>query len=121
VQLTNQRSGSPCQQGYSWGYDRRGIWVDHGCRADFLERGSAVDCDTEMMQAGLAPVQCGSPTFIQPKTRVAAPPAISKPPTILCTVRPSPKNIQAKRMTSTTLSLSMGATDDAGPSCSARK
>lgn len=35
VQLTNQRSGAACQQGYSWGYDRDGIWVDHGCRADF--------------------------------------------------------------------------------------
>ena len=35
VQLTNQHSGSPCTQGYSWGYDARGIWVDHGCRADF--------------------------------------------------------------------------------------
>jgi hypothetical protein len=38
VQMTNQRSGSPCQQGYSWGYDRDGIWVDHGCRADFTVR-----------------------------------------------------------------------------------
>jgi hypothetical protein len=38
VQMTNQRSGSPCQQGYSWGYDPRGIWVDHGCRADFVVR-----------------------------------------------------------------------------------
>ena len=35
VQLANQRSGSPCVQGRSWGYDRRGIWVDKGCRADF--------------------------------------------------------------------------------------
>ncbi len=35
VQMTNQRSGSACTQGYSWGYDRNGIWVDHGCRADF--------------------------------------------------------------------------------------
>jgi hypothetical protein len=35
VQLVKQRSESPCRQGYSWGYDRRGIWVDHGCRADF--------------------------------------------------------------------------------------
>jgi hypothetical protein len=33
--MVNQRSGSPCQQGYSWGYDMQGIWVDHGCRADF--------------------------------------------------------------------------------------
>ena len=36
--MVNQRSGSPCRQGYSWGYDRRGIWVDHGCRADFITR-----------------------------------------------------------------------------------
>jgi hypothetical protein len=35
VQLIRQRSGSPCQQGYSWDYDASGIWVDHGCRADF--------------------------------------------------------------------------------------
>jgi hypothetical protein len=35
VQLTNQRSGSPCIQGQTWGYDGRGIWVDRGCRADF--------------------------------------------------------------------------------------
>jgi hypothetical protein len=36
VRLTNQRSGSPCNQGQTWGYDGRGIWVDRGCRADFL-------------------------------------------------------------------------------------
>jgi len=35
VRLLKQRSDSSCRQGYSWGYDRRGIWVDHGCRADF--------------------------------------------------------------------------------------
>ncbi len=35
VQMVHQRSGSPCTQGYSWGYDGGGIWVDHGCRADF--------------------------------------------------------------------------------------
>jgi Protein of unknown function (DUF3011) len=38
VRMVNQRSGSPCRQGYSWGYDRRGIWVDRGCRADFIVR-----------------------------------------------------------------------------------
>ena len=35
VQLLKQRSESACRQGRSWGYDRSGIWVDHGCRADF--------------------------------------------------------------------------------------
>ena len=35
VRLERQRSSSECRQGYSWGYDRRGVWVDHGCDADF--------------------------------------------------------------------------------------
>ena len=35
VSMIRQRSGSPCVQGSTWGYDRRGIWVDRGCRADF--------------------------------------------------------------------------------------
>jgi Protein of unknown function (DUF3011) len=35
VQLTKQRSDTPCVFGQSWGYDRRGIWVDRGCRAEF--------------------------------------------------------------------------------------
>ena len=35
VQLVRQRSGSLCDFGRTWGYSRRGIWVDRGCRADF--------------------------------------------------------------------------------------
>jgi len=35
VRLVRQRSGSPCNYGATWGYDRGGIWVDRGCRADF--------------------------------------------------------------------------------------
>ena len=35
VRLVNQRSGSPCVQGSTWGFNRRGVWVDRGCRADF--------------------------------------------------------------------------------------
>jgi hypothetical protein len=35
VQLVRQRSGSPCDRGRTWGYDRNGIWVDRGCRAEF--------------------------------------------------------------------------------------
>jgi len=38
VTLVRQRSDARCTQGYSWGYDRRGIWVDRGCRADFVVR-----------------------------------------------------------------------------------
>ncbi len=36
VRMVNQRSGSPCIQGQTWGYDGGGIWVDRGCRADFI-------------------------------------------------------------------------------------
>lgn len=35
VRLRKQISGAPCIQGRSWGYDRHGIWVDRGCRAEF--------------------------------------------------------------------------------------
>ena len=35
VRLTNQLSSSGCYQGRSWGWDRDGIWVSNGCRADF--------------------------------------------------------------------------------------
>jgi DUF3011 family protein len=39
VRLIKQRSDSQCIQGQTWGYDRRGIWVDRGCRADFVTGG----------------------------------------------------------------------------------
>jgi hypothetical protein len=35
VRLVRQISGSPCNQGSTWGYDRNGVWVDRGCRAEF--------------------------------------------------------------------------------------
>lgn len=35
VTMERKLSFSNCNQGTDWGYDRRGIWVDHGCRAEF--------------------------------------------------------------------------------------
>jgi hypothetical protein len=35
VQLIRTLSDSACIQGRSWGWDRSGIWVDRGCRAEF--------------------------------------------------------------------------------------
>jgi Protein of unknown function (DUF3011)/Ricin-type beta-trefoil lectin domain-like len=35
VRMVRQISGSACERGRTWDYDRRGIWVDRGCRADF--------------------------------------------------------------------------------------
>jgi hypothetical protein len=36
VRMARQISGSPCQEGRTWGVDRRGVWVDRGCRAEFV-------------------------------------------------------------------------------------
>lgn len=36
VQLVRQQSDARCRQGYSWGYNRAGVWVDKGCRAQFV-------------------------------------------------------------------------------------
>jgi hypothetical protein len=35
VRLVRQLSEADCVSGRTWGYDRRGIWVARGCRADF--------------------------------------------------------------------------------------
>jgi hypothetical protein len=40
VQMSRQISGSACIQGRTWGYDRGGVWVDQGCRAEFASGGS---------------------------------------------------------------------------------
>ena len=36
VRLSRQISGSPCIQNQTWGWDNNGIWVDRGCRAEFI-------------------------------------------------------------------------------------
>ncbi|RUL69087.1 DUF3011 domain-containing protein [Dyella choica] len=36
VRIVNQFSSADCRQGRSWGWSRDGIWVDRGCRADFV-------------------------------------------------------------------------------------
>ena len=56
VALVRQRSGAACQQDYSWGYDGRGIWVDHGCRADFAVQVGPAGGDW----GGHAVVRCSS-------------------------------------------------------------
>jgi len=35
VRLVRQLSERPCQPGRTWGFQRDGIWVDDGCRAEF--------------------------------------------------------------------------------------
>lgn len=36
VQLARQISRNGCVRGEDWGFDENGVWVNHGCRADFV-------------------------------------------------------------------------------------
>ena len=46
VRLRKKTSHAPCIEGQTWGYDRRGIWVDDGCSGIFVvERGWRRDYD----------------------------------------------------------------------------
>ncbi len=51
VTMVRQRSGSPCKESYSWGFDERGVWVDHGCRADFALGGRGKRLPVSRMDA----------------------------------------------------------------------
>jgi Protein of unknown function (DUF3011) len=55
VRLERQRSYSECRQGYSWDYDRNGVWVNHGCEGDFrVGRGSSDNHRHKALAAGAA-------------------------------------------------------------------
>ena len=53
VKLVRQQGMQPCEEGSTWGYDRRGIWVDRGCRGEFLVQSgdSAVSAEGSSGQA----------------------------------------------------------------------
>ncbi|HBK45759.1 MAG TPA: hypothetical protein DDZ67_04850 [Xanthomonadaceae bacterium] len=36
VRLGRQISGTPCVEGENWGWSRDGVWVNDGCRAEFV-------------------------------------------------------------------------------------
>ncbi|OOG63995.1 hypothetical protein B0E46_08710 [Rhodanobacter sp. B04] len=36
VRLVKQLSDTRCSEGYSWGWNRAGVWTDHGCRGVFV-------------------------------------------------------------------------------------
>jgi hypothetical protein len=35
VRIARQLSDTQCRRGQNWGHDRRGVWVDDGCAAEF--------------------------------------------------------------------------------------
>lgn len=36
VRLVKQTSDARCREGESWGWNRAGVWVDHGCSGQFV-------------------------------------------------------------------------------------
>ena len=52
VRLTRQISGARCDQGSTWGYDSRGVWVDGGCSAEFDVSGRTSFGQTRTIAAG---------------------------------------------------------------------
>ena len=65
-QLSRETRGGrgACVYGRTWGFDRRGIWVDHGCRADFaLDRGGWGDAPPR--SEGTGTVRCESRDYRQ--------------------------------------------------------
>lgn len=70
VRLERQLSRNDCIRGRSWDYDRNGIWVDNGCRAEFFVEG---DRDDHHGRRELERVLCesrdGRNVFCQADTR----------------------------------------------------
>lgn len=52
VVLVEQLSRAGCWEGDTWGYDRRGIWVANGCRAQFKVGRSGHDWQNSMYHNG---------------------------------------------------------------------
>lgn len=36
IDMRRQLSSTRCEQGYNWGWQRDGVWVERGCRAEFI-------------------------------------------------------------------------------------
>lgn len=71
VKMIRQRSEAGCIEGQTWGYGKRGIWVDRGCRADFRVAGdwqsraaALVYCPSDYMQRNVCPVNTLDGVFI---------------------------------------------------------
>jgi len=71
VHLIRQRSQATCIEGQTWGYGKRGIWADRGCRADFRVTGdwkskaaALIYCPSDYMQRNFCPIDTRDGVFI---------------------------------------------------------
>ena len=69
VRISRQISNTPCQRGRNWNFDRGGVWVKDGCRAEFVTGGGgggwgggggntsgSIECSSRNYQ----PARCGA-------------------------------------------------------------
>lgn len=67
VAVVRNISRTPCVEGRNFGWDDRGVWVDHGCRAEFriiVGRGYGTrDADPPYSRASVDVVRCESHEF----------------------------------------------------------
>lgn len=85
ISLVEQRSRAACVQGNSWGWDRRGVWVDRGCEAVFDARimppppapppptGAMVSCESRNYQQEFCPLPNGVVQVLLATQRSQAP------------------------------------------------
>lgn len=71
VRLIRQRSQATCIEGQTWGYGKRGIWADRGCRADFAVTGdwqsraaALIYCPSDYLNRNFCPVDTRDGVFI---------------------------------------------------------
>jgi hypothetical protein len=60
VRLRRQVSRDACVEGQTWGFDRNGIWVDKGCRAEFEIGGSSTPAGSTSLFGGAKTVKVES-------------------------------------------------------------
>ena len=64
ARIVRQTSDSACVRGRSWGFDRRGVWVDKGCSAVFADgRGGGTAWRPNPGWDHDFVVSCGSPQY----------------------------------------------------------
>lgn len=58
IRLVKQVSNIPCIKERTWGYNRHGVWVDKGCRGEFMA--GAGDDDDPLLDTAHGVVRCES-------------------------------------------------------------
>ncbi|MFT4197236.1 MAG: DUF3011 domain-containing protein [Pseudoxanthomonas sp.] len=73
VRLVEQKSRTPCIKDHTWGYDEHGVWVNGGCRGQFVT-GAGNDDDPWDAEHGVVRCEskgqerrrCNTPVTLQP-------------------------------------------------------